>query len=157
MPDQYINPPAAGSVRLRAVSEDDLMVFYEQQLDPAATRMAAFPAREREAHLAHWHKILAQPGVITRTILFDEQVAGNIVSWEQAGKRKLGYWIGQPYWGQGIATRALSYSWRRSARVRSTPTSLNTTWPPNACCKNAALSPRPKTAAPSAASPAASR
>ena len=108
MPDQSSNPPAAGNVRLRAVSESDLLIFYEQQLDPAATRMAAFPAREREAHMAHWHKIQAQAGVINRTILFDEQVAGNIVSWDQAGKRELGYWLGRQYWGQGIATRALA-------------------------------------------------
>jgi RimJ/RimL family protein N-acetyltransferase len=34
-------------------------------------------------------------------------VAGNIVCWEQAGEREVGYWLGKEYWGKGIATRAL--------------------------------------------------
>jgi hypothetical protein len=34
---------------LRDVTEDDLPIFFEHQQDPDANRMAAFPAREREA------------------------------------------------------------------------------------------------------------
>jgi RimJ/RimL family protein N-acetyltransferase len=30
------------------------------------------------------------------------------VSWDQAGQRKVGYWIGKEFWGRGIATRALA-------------------------------------------------
>ena len=95
-------------VRLRDVIEDDLPIFYEHQLDPDATRMAAFPARDREAFMAHWARILADSTVSKQAILFDGQVAGNIVSWEQSGEREVGYWLGKPYWGQGVATRALS-------------------------------------------------
>jgi RimJ/RimL family protein N-acetyltransferase len=100
--------PLIPAVGLRDVSENDLPVFYEQQLDPAATRMAAFPAREREAFMAHWATILADETVIKQTILYDGQAAGNIVSWEQAGERLVGYWIGRAYWGKGVATRALA-------------------------------------------------
>ena len=70
--------------------------------------MAAFPARDREAFTAHWGKILRDESVVTRTILFDGQVAGNVVSWPHSGERDIGYWIGREFWGRGITTRALS-------------------------------------------------
>ena len=41
-------------VRLRNVEPDDLPIFYEHQLDVDATRMAAFPSRDRAAFDAHW-------------------------------------------------------------------------------------------------------
>lgn len=46
--------------------------------------------------------------VFKQTILYDEQVAGNIVSFERDGVREIGYWIGREFWGRGIATRALT-------------------------------------------------
>jgi RimJ/RimL family protein N-acetyltransferase len=95
-------------VRLRDVTEGDLPILFEQQRDPEANRMAAFPARDREAFTAHWTKILDDPTVTKKAILFNGQVAGNIVSFEQSGSRKVGYWIGKNYWGKGIATKALS-------------------------------------------------
>jgi RimJ/RimL family protein N-acetyltransferase len=96
------------TILLRDVIASDLPIFFEQQLDPVANQMAAFPAREREAFMAHWTKILADETNILKTILFDEQVAGNIVSWQHSGEREVGYWLGREYWGKGIATRALS-------------------------------------------------
>ena len=99
---------ALGAVSLREVAEGDLATFFEHQLDSAATAMAAFPARDKDAHMAHWHRILGDETAITKTILFGGQVAGNIVSWEQDGGREVGYWIGKDYWGKGIATAALS-------------------------------------------------
>ena len=103
------NPPAAltGDVRLRNVAESDLPVFFEQQCDADALRMVAFVPRDRDAFMAHWGKLLADQTVPVRTVLFDGQVAGNITSWEQDGKRLVGYWIGKQYWGKGVATRAL--------------------------------------------------
>jgi RimJ/RimL family protein N-acetyltransferase len=97
-----------GAVVLRNVTKEDLPVFFSQQLDPEATRMAAFPARDRDAFTAHWTKILADPSVILRTVVSDGEVAGNIVSFESSGKRLVGYWIGRSFWGRGIATRALA-------------------------------------------------
>jgi len=96
-------------VRLRNIEPNDLPVFYEQQLDPDATRMAAFPARDRASFDAHWERnILGNPDAIAQTILVDGEVAGNIGSWPQEGIRLVGYWIGKEYWGKGVATRALS-------------------------------------------------
>jgi RimJ/RimL family protein N-acetyltransferase len=70
--------------------------------------MAAFPAREKETFIAHWKNILRDDSIIKKTVLFDRQVAGNVVSFEHEGKREVGYWIGKQFWGKGIATRALS-------------------------------------------------
>ena len=95
-------------VLLREVLEADLPTFFEQQLDPAANRMAAFPAPGREAFTAHWTRILADETITKKTILFDGHVAGNVVSFERFGEREVGYWIGKKYWGKGVATRALS-------------------------------------------------
>ncbi len=96
------------SVHLREVIDSDLPIFYEQQLDPEATQMAAFPSRDREAFMAHWAKTMRGETNVLRTILYHEQVVGNIVSWQQADEREVGYWLGKEYWGQGIATRALT-------------------------------------------------
>lgn len=100
--------PGTGDVVLRDVTEDDLPILFEQQLDPDANRMAAFPPRDRDAFLAHWNRILSDAALIKKTILFEGQVAGNIGSFERDGQSLVGYWIGKQYWGKGIATRALA-------------------------------------------------
>ena len=97
-----------GAVFLRAVAEGDLPIFFEHQRDPVANRMAAFPARDREAFMRHWTKILGDDTVVTRTILFRGEVAGNVVCFERSDRRLVGYWLGKHFWGKGIATKALS-------------------------------------------------
>jgi RimJ/RimL family protein N-acetyltransferase len=100
--------PPTPRIHLRDVIEDDISAFFEHQLDPEATEMAAFPARDRDDHLAHWRKIIADRTIIAKTIVVgDEDVAGNVVSWVQDDHREVGYWIGKPFWGRGIATIAL--------------------------------------------------
>ena len=94
-------------ITLRNVIQGDLPIFFEHQLDPVAAKMAAFPSRDREAFMAHWAKIMANANVMNRTILFDEQVAGNIASFEMDGEREIGYWIGREFWGKGIASESL--------------------------------------------------
>ena len=105
--DDRLTGAGSTGVELREVIEDDLLVLFAHQQDPEATAMAAFPARERDAFLAHWTKILADERVAKRTILVDGVVAGNIVSFTQEGEREVGYWIGREYWGRGVATAAL--------------------------------------------------
>lgn len=96
------------NVRLRDVIEDDLSAFFEHQCDTDANQMAAFPARDRDAFMAHWTKILRDETATIKTILFNEYVAGNILCWEQDQKRLVGYWIGKSYWGRGVATKSLT-------------------------------------------------
>lgn len=99
---------SSSDVLLRDVTVDDLPIFFEDQLDPEAASMAAFASRDRDAFMAHWTKILGDETVITKTIVFDGEVAGNVVSFEWSGRREVGYWIGRRHWGKGIATAALS-------------------------------------------------
>ena len=96
------------SIQLRDTVENDLPVFYEQQLDEEAVRMAGFPSRERGAFMAHWRKIMADDAVTVKTILFEGQIAGHMVCFEQLGEHEVGYWLGREFWGKGIATEALT-------------------------------------------------
>jgi RimJ/RimL family protein N-acetyltransferase len=97
----------ASGILLRPVTESDLSILFEHQREPAANKMAAFPARNRDAFMAHWAKVLGDKTVVAMTILVDGRVAGNVVCWQQDGQRLVGYWIGQDYWGKGVATQML--------------------------------------------------
>ena len=66
-------------VALREVTKEDLPIFFEHQLDAEATRMAAFPSRDRDAFMAHWARIMSNETGILNTILADDTVAGNVV------------------------------------------------------------------------------
>jgi RimJ/RimL family protein N-acetyltransferase len=90
------------NVVLREVAKADLDVFFDQQLDPEATAMAAFPVRDRTAHMAHWKKILADEALVARTIDADGQVAGHVGSWvNEHGAREISYWLGRGILGKG--------------------------------------------------------
>jgi RimJ/RimL family protein N-acetyltransferase len=102
-----------GDELLRDVTEGDLPIFFEQQQDPAANRMAAFTAKDpadRMAFADKWAKILGDESITKRTILFGGQVAGNIGAFVApwSGRLEVTYWIGREFWGKGIATRALA-------------------------------------------------
>jgi RimJ/RimL family protein N-acetyltransferase len=93
---------------LRDVEESDLPIFFEHQREPEANRMAAFPARERDAFFAHWReKVLGNPSNRNKAIIVDDDVVGYVSSWEQDGMRLVAYWIGRAHWGRGIGTAAL--------------------------------------------------
>ena len=93
---------------LRDVDAADLDAFYEQQLDPEATAMALFPARDRETFDAHWRNTLADPSLTKKTIVHEGRVAGNALCWEADNRRFVGYWLGREFWGKGLATLALA-------------------------------------------------
>ena len=96
---------------LREVVSDDLPIFFVQQLNQEANIMAAFTAKDptnQAAFMAHWHKILTNDTVIIKTIIFNQQVAGSVSSYEEEGKPEVTYWLGKEYWGKGIATWALN-------------------------------------------------
>ena len=100
-------------VLLRDVTERDLPIFFEQQLDPAANQMAAFTAKDpadRAAFTAKWAKILGDDSITKRTVLCGGRVAGTVAAFVApwSGKLEVTYWIGREFWGQGIATAALS-------------------------------------------------
>ena len=98
-------------VSLRPVDAQDLPIFFTHQVDPEATRLAAFPSRDREAFWTHWTtNIIGHPTNASRTILVDDRVAGYICAWTDANTRErlVGYWIGREFWGRGIASAAVA-------------------------------------------------
>lgn len=97
-----------GPITLRAVTGDDLPIFFAHQRDPEACRMANVPARDRDAFMAHWARILRDGSVVVRTVEMGDAVAGNVVSWVHDEERDVGYWIGREHWGLGVATSALA-------------------------------------------------
>jgi RimJ/RimL family protein N-acetyltransferase len=95
-------------VELRSVTDADIDVFYEQQLDPEARRVAVFPLRDHDTFTRHWReRILGNESNFAWTIVADGAVAGHMLCFELDGKRAVGYWLGRAYWGRGIATAAL--------------------------------------------------
>ncbi len=104
---------AQDRVQLRGVQPSDLEVLFEMQRDPEANRMAAFTARDpsdRTAFDEHWVRILSDPEVTMRTVLFRGVVVGNIGRFfdHEFSHTEVTYWIRREYWGRGLATLALS-------------------------------------------------
>lgn len=106
--------PPESDILLREVTEDDLVIFFAQQQDPAARWMAAFTAKDDPtnwaAFVAKWAKILGNQAGTARTIVCGGQPAGNVLSFVApwSGQREVSYWVGREYWGQGVATKALT-------------------------------------------------
>ncbi len=107
---------------LRDVVNDDLPIFFEQQLNQEANNMAAFTAKDPTNHAAftaHWHRILADETVVIKTITCNGQVAGSVSSYEEdEGKPEVTYWLGKEYWGKGIATWALTEFLAQHNKIR---------------------------------------
>ncbi|PKN98112.1 MAG: N-acetyltransferase [Chloroflexi bacterium HGW-Chloroflexi-4] len=96
------------NVTLRVLYESDLPVFFEHQDDKGAEEMVGLPSRERDDFIDHWQKVMANPSIILRTILYENEIAGYLCSFiKEADEREVGYQLGRAYWGKGIATRAL--------------------------------------------------
>ena len=70
--------------------------------------MAAFPPREWEPFPRTGRRSARTRPCVTKTIVSDGEVAGNIGSWPRDDKRYVGYWLGREFWGKGLATRALA-------------------------------------------------
>ncbi|MEZ4515365.1 MAG: GNAT family N-acetyltransferase [Chloroflexota bacterium] len=105
------NDQTTPQISLRRVVPSDLPIFFEQQLDADANFMAAFTAKDpadRDAFMARWTMMQADEATHIRTIEWGQEVAGNIFRYEEMGRREVSYWLGNAYWGRGIATQALA-------------------------------------------------
>ncbi|MEY2820284.1 MAG: hypothetical protein RL275_3747, partial [Chloroflexota bacterium] len=70
-------------ILLRPTIESDLPILFQQQLDPEAVAMSAYPAKDRGEFMRHWEGILKNKNVIARTILYKEKIAGHVLCWKE--------------------------------------------------------------------------
>jgi RimJ/RimL family protein N-acetyltransferase len=102
----------APAVSLREVIPDDIAVFFAQEQDPGARRVAAFTSKrptERRAYDLHWARLLTDETVKVKTALLGNEVIGYVAMFERlVGQREVAYWIGREFWGRNLATQALT-------------------------------------------------
>lgn len=96
-------------ILLRPTIESDLPILFQQQLDPEAVAMSAYPAKDRGEFMRHWEGILKNKNVIARTILYKEKIAGHVLCWKEGKyEQRIGYWIGKEFWRRGIASASVN-------------------------------------------------
>ena len=96
-------------ILMRPVLATDLPILFQQQLEPAAVAMSAYPAKDRGEFMRHWEGILKNKNVTARTIVYKEKVAGHIICWKEGKyEQRIGYWIGKEFWRRGITSAAVA-------------------------------------------------
>lgn len=95
---------------LRATIESDLEVFFLNQLDEESNQMAAFTSvdpTDKKAYMDKWTNLLSDETIHMKTIIYNDKVAGTVAKYEMDGQSEITYWIGNRYWGRGIASKAV--------------------------------------------------
>jgi RimJ/RimL family protein N-acetyltransferase len=96
-------------ITLRPVTEADLPILFQQQLDPEAVAMSAYPSKDRGEFMRHWEGILKNKDMTARTIIYKEKVAGHILCWKEGKyEQRIGYWVGKEFWRRGIASATVT-------------------------------------------------
>ncbi|MGV6944043.1 GNAT family N-acetyltransferase [Sphingobacterium kyonggiense] len=98
-------------ILLRKTDVSDLDVLFKFQLDEEACSLAAFMPEDHTnkiAYISKYTRFLNDPSINNQTILVDNTIVGSIAKFTMEGKVEITYWIDRKYWGQGIATKALS-------------------------------------------------
>lgn len=106
-----MNLPGNNSVTLRVTEPADLEQLFRFQLDPEACYLAAFMPKDhadKEAYIARYTAFLTNPTINMRTILVNGSISGSVAKYVMEGDAEITYWIEKQYWGQGIATKALT-------------------------------------------------
>lgn len=97
-------------ISIRPSVAADINDFFEFQLDEAANYMAAFTAKktnDKTAYLEKHTKLLLNPTVNMQTVLAGDTIIGTVTKFEINNEAEVPFWINKPFWGQGIATKAL--------------------------------------------------
>ena len=100
-------------IELREYRDSDADRLVELANNPAVSRFLTdtFPSPYTLDDAYWWIRTGSQSG-IARVIEVDEIFVGSVGAEPGEGEKRkqygIGYWIGEPYWGKGIATQALS-------------------------------------------------
>lgn len=98
------------NITLTITEKDDLIAFFQFQLDEEANYLAAFTAKDpndKAAYIEKYTKFLTDPTINMRTIRLNDEIAGSIAKFVMENEAEITYWIDKQFWGQGIATTAL--------------------------------------------------
>ncbi|WP_214072733.1 GNAT family N-acetyltransferase [Mucilaginibacter sp. dw_454] len=98
-------------INLRQTLATDLNSLFQFQLDKEGQYLAAFMPEncdDEEAYLAKHTRFLKDPTITSRTILVDNAIAGSIAKFVMYGDAEITYWIDKKFWGQGVASAALT-------------------------------------------------
>ena len=98
-------------LKLRPTETADLDTLFQFQLDPKGGYLAAFMPKnptDKTAYINKHTKLLNDPTVNNQTILLDKIIVGSIAKFVIEGDTEITYWIDRKFWGQGIATKALT-------------------------------------------------
>ena len=99
------------AITLTKTEADDLNAFFEFQLDKEANHLAAFTSKDpnnKTAYMEKYTKLVSDPGINMQTIRVKDEIAGSISKFVMEGEAEITYWFDRKFWGQGIATRALT-------------------------------------------------
>ena len=95
-------PDTTGEVVLREIVAADLPIFFAQQLDPVANRMAAFTANDpadRERFDAHWAKILGDETTVDRTVCRRRRSSATSRASNSTARQRSPTGSGESIWG----------------------------------------------------------
>ncbi|MDI9830636.1 GNAT family N-acetyltransferase [Streptomyces sp. KAU_LT] len=102
----------ARDISLRPLTEDDIPVLFEIQLDEDAQWLAAFTdaaaARDAAAFERKYRKILADEAIVNRVVEVDGEIVGSVATFPMEGDTELTYWIRKDWWGRGVASAAVA-------------------------------------------------
>lgn len=97
-------------IKLRPTVVEDLETLFQFQLDYEANHLAAFTSKDstnKEAYIAKFTKLLADPTINNQTIIAGTVIVGSIAKFIMEDDVEITYWIDKNFWGKGIATTAL--------------------------------------------------
>ena len=99
------------NITLTKTEKDDLNALFQFQLDKEANYLAAFTAKDpsnKTAYIEKYTPFLNDPAINMRSIKVNDEIVGSIAKFVMENKAGITYWIDRKFWGQGIATTALT-------------------------------------------------
>ena len=99
------------NIELSPTVVEDLDTLFLFQMDKEGGYLAAFmppDPSDKTAYITKYTKLLSDPTVNNQTIILDNTIVGSIAKFVMHGDTEITYWIDKQFWGQGIATQALT-------------------------------------------------